>query len=1240
MQRRLEIGDRIGQATIEQALGEGGFARVYRARTDTGQVCAIKVAHEATEVMSTAELGLLQNEIEAVLRLRHPGLVRIHGYGYLDDGRLYLVMDLVDGEALIDHIDGRGRLDPAEALAMLERIAEVMAYCHEHGVLHLDLKPENILVTDRHGPTIKVLDFGVARLARAGRGEQRVIAGTPAYMAPECFGDTARQPSMDVYALGVLLHVMITGQLAFGEGGVTTQIDVKQHGPPTLDPAAWEGAPPGLPQLLRSMLAVVPEERPTMAAVCRAARRLYYLALSEEAAGGQETVGVPSEDTGMLPSQPIAIGQLYGRATELAALHERWDAARRGTCGATLVLGAQGTGKSALIDRFLEQVRADPPPGGAPSWSASMIAGGSTLRGLATPAGTTLRTAAAYAAAQGSTPRSEVAPLVAYGRCRESGDLVPFGVIREAAGQLGEKLRALPYWRRLARDLRRRLGSLEGVLISLVPEAQPSGVAPVMSPLSKPGAEVVGRAVATLLEVVTRERPVILVVEDLQWAGAGVHAVLEQVARTALPGVLLLLSARGRPAWARDQAAIELRNLRPADNDALLRALLATDDVAVLQRLQQHVPVLAAGIPLATVQVAADLQLQGCVQRGRDGSVALDDERLRAYVPPATVAEVLERRLERLSDGARRVLATAALQGRLFEVDDLIETGPFEPSAVQAAVLDAHALGLVHVDGRRVWLAHDSLVTRLAASCPPDRAREIHARIAARMARMAGPPGPQAHHLERAGKPAEAVRIHLQAARHADVLHDLAGAARHFRRVIELAEALPVGPRRVAVMREAIFEYARLAGALGAVDEAFAVVDQGAAALARRAGTDAAPDDGGSGRAEDYAIDSAYARLHYLRGELGPAVELSRRCLARAGDDPRSRRYRVLPTNLVGRALYLGGRFGEAAVALARGCELAAAEVEHVELCHSLGMLGLSLGQTGVLGEARAYLERSARLADELGDPVRRLAALCYEAIAAELTHDWETGVIRSADALAFASEHGIDGLYHTVAMMFAGRHQFHVGRLDRARLLLEHAIERSRRQRQRLGRGWAHVFLGDVAFVQGRHDEAGRCYDEAVRIGHDDEYTRALGQLGRVHVRALGGCDPARVHAECADALRRLEAVDNLASQPHALLRWADAAEALQGRAAARPLRERAQAAFERLGIAAVDWWPQPPVTAEMVGSRRAYWRSRQRPVDVIGQVRPVLSEALLLRISRTLSDEARTLRGMPQRLVRRAPG
>ncbi|MCX4245963.1 serine/threonine-protein kinase [Paraliomyxa miuraensis] len=1203
MQSRLLPGQRIGTATIERALGEGGFACVYRARTDAGLVCAIKVAHEATEAMSTAELGLLQNEIEAVLRLRHRSLVKTHGYGYLDDGRLYLVMELVEGEPLIDHIERQGRLDPAEALAMLEQVAEVMAYCHEQGVLHLDLKPDNILVTDRHGPAIRVLDFGVARLARASRGEQRVIAGTPAYMAPECFGDTARHPSMDVYALGVTLHVMLTGELAFGEGGVTTQIELKQSGPPQLCPATWESAPPGLAELLRATLAVVPEERPTMGAIRRQARRLYFLALagglslaggSGPASGGLSSIsGMSAADGGL--SQPIRVLELHGRDAELEALRGRWAAAQQLATGATVVLGAQGTGKSALIERFLEDHGAEP-------------------------------------------------ALVAYGRCRESGDLVPFGVIREAAGQLGEKLRALPNWRRLARSLRHTLGSLEGVLISLVPEAQPPG-APVVSPPLKPGAEAVGQAVATLLDVVARDRPVVLVVEDLQWAGAGVHAVLEHVARAALPGVFLLLSARERPGWAHDQHVIELANLRAADNDALLRALLGTDDLVVLQRLQQHVPVLAAGIPLATVQVAADLQMQGCVRVGPRGGVELDEERLRAYVPPANVAEVLERRLERLSEPSRRVLAAGALQGRRFEVDDLLEIGPFEPREVQVALLDAHALGLVHVDGRHCWIAHDTLVERLAGSWAPEEARQIHARIADRMGRTAGPPGPAAHHLELAGKTTEAVRIHLAAARHADVLHDLAAAARHFRRVIELCEALPPGPRRVKIVREAIFEYSRLAGAQGAVDEAFTVIDQGVAVLARQ----------GRGEDEDIAIDSARARLHYLRGELGPALELSRRCVERAGDDPSARRFVVLPANLVGRALYLGGRFGEAAPALARGCELAAAEVEHVELSHSLGMLGLSLAHTGVLSEARVYLGRSARLADELGDPVRRLAVLCYEAIAAEITYDWTTGVIRSADALAFATQQGIDGLYHTVSMMFAGRHQFHVGQLSRARLLLEHSIERSRRQGQRPWRGWAHVFLGDVAFVQNRYDEATACYDEGLRVGHDDEYTRALGLLGRAHVRAITGGDAKRVHDDATDALRRLDAVDNRSSRPHALLRYADAVESLEAldgqppdqrpdhgqslRGRAQSLRGQAQSAFERLGLETVDWWPQPPATAEVVGSARAYWRCRDRPT-IPPPGRPAISEALLRRLSRTLSEEAHTLRGLPNRLARRPPG
>ena len=92
---------------------------------------------------------------------------------------------------------------------------------------------------------------------------------------------------------------------------------------------------------------------------------------------------------------------------------------------------------------------------------------------------------------------------------------------------------------------------------------------------------------------------------------------------------------------------------------------------------------------------------------------------------------------------------------------------------------------------------------------------------------------------------------------------------------------------------------------------------------------------------------------------------------------------------------------------------------------------------------------------------------------------------------------------------------------------------------------------------------------------------------------------------------------------------------------AAAQPLRDEAVAAFERLGVAPVDWWPRPPQSADVAGSAKAYWRSRQRPAELVGggKVEAVISAALLRRMTQTLAEEARTLRGMPMRPPRPAP-
>ena len=1157
---------------IEQVIGEGGFACVYETRTAQGEPLAIKVAHEATQAMPTTGLRLLNNEIEALLRLRHPSLVKTHGYGFLPDGRLYLVMELVSGATLLRHLEEHDRLDPTEALSIIARVAEVMAYCHAQGVLHLDLKPENILITDRHAPSIKVLDFGVARLARAGRGELRVIAGTVAYMAPECFGHAELHPSMDVYALGVMLYEMLTGKLPYGtSGGLETQIRHKIIEPPVLDIPSLANTPQQVIDLVRAMLAVDPEARPPMALLASEAQRLYFTALSGD---GAALSGDGVAKRTMLPSsRPVETTELFGRQAALSALCERWALARESRTCATLILGSQGTGKSTLIDHFLEH-------------------------------------------------HAEGEPLVAYGRCRESGDLLPFGVIREAAGHLGERLRAQPQWHRLARAAREALGPLEGVIIGLVPEAQPEGTVPVVEPATRPSVEAVTRAVLVMLEVVAKERPVLLVIEDLQWAHPEVLSVLAAGSVRSHPGVMLLLSSREPPSWTGQAHVIELGNLEATDNRALLRALLTTDDLSVLPRLQQYVPVLSSGIPMAAASVIADLQLRRCVHRQPDGTVLLDEPRLQAYVPPWNVVELLEQRLTRLDPVVRRVLAAGALCGRTFEFEELlglVSLDLFGADDIDRAMIDAHALGLLQRDGRQCSLAHDVLAERLAAEWDDTTARQLHAAIAEQLRAIAGPPSRLAHHLERAGHLSRAAGAHRQAAWYADALYELADAARHFRRVIELSSEVPDHEHRIELLHEAIGEYARVAGALGIVEEAFAVVRGAAATLAEL------------GIEDDATIDSAFARLHYLRGEMEPAMALSQRCLARTEDTLDLARIRVLPANLVGRALYMAGRIGEAVATLTRGCELAAAQSESVELCHSLGVLGLSLGFMGNLEEARTHLQQSSQMADELGDPVRQVAALCYGALGAECMHDWRTGVLRSTEALAMVEQQGIDGLYRTLALLCAGRHQFHVGHLQRARLLLEHAIECSRRQGLIAGQRWVQPCLGDVSFVKGNFDEALRTYEQGLRETHDDQYARAMCLMGCAHVWGVTHADPERVHAYAQQALDNLEAMDNVAARAHALCRYADAVDALEGPVAALPIAERARRVFERLGIEPVDWWPAPPESAHAPHGPAAYWKSRayasRPPEPELPSAEPSSSAAVLHQITQKMVAESRIL-------------
>ena len=221
----LNIGDRIAHYDVTALIGEGGMGQVYQA-TDTklNRQVALKILPEAFAT-DPDRLARFQREAQVLASLNHPNIAAIHG---LEDseGTKALVLELVEGPTLAERI-AKGPIPIDEALPVATQIAEALEAAHEAGVIHRDLKPANIKVRD--DGTVKVLDFGLAEAvdtAPAGDPDQSptltaaatqmgVIMGTAAYMSPEQATGRAVDRSADVWAFGVVLFEMLTGERAF-----------------------------------------------------------------------------------------------------------------------------------------------------------------------------------------------------------------------------------------------------------------------------------------------------------------------------------------------------------------------------------------------------------------------------------------------------------------------------------------------------------------------------------------------------------------------------------------------------------------------------------------------------------------------------------------------------------------------------------------------------------------------------------------------------------------------------------------------------------------------------------------------------------------------------------------------------------------------------------------------------------------------------------------------------------------
>ncbi|HEY2078060.1 MAG TPA: PASTA domain-containing protein [Streptosporangiaceae bacterium] len=198
-----------GRYLVESQIARGGMATVYLARdVRLERTVALKIAHQDL-ARDQDFIKRFISEARSVARLSSPNVVAVFDQGSTSDLH-YIAMEYVPGPTLRDLIAARGRLNPREALDIIERVLVGLAAAHEAGIIHRDVKPENVLLGN--GRSVKVADFGLARaLAGAGNTKTGLLIGTAAYLAPEQVASNSADERSDVYAAGVMLFEMLTG---------------------------------------------------------------------------------------------------------------------------------------------------------------------------------------------------------------------------------------------------------------------------------------------------------------------------------------------------------------------------------------------------------------------------------------------------------------------------------------------------------------------------------------------------------------------------------------------------------------------------------------------------------------------------------------------------------------------------------------------------------------------------------------------------------------------------------------------------------------------------------------------------------------------------------------------------------------------------------------------------------------------------------------------------------------------
>ena len=1066
------IGSALGGYRIGELIGRGGMAAVHRARDESGQEVAVKVL-PLDLVDDDRDLERFALEAALAARILHPNVITIHGSGQ-ERGVLWTAMELAEGESLRDRLRRDGRLSVADVLRVGRQVLAALAAAHEQGVLHRDIKADNIILGE--DGSLKVLDFGIARIAGGPvltRADE--IIGTVEYMAPEqVLGDPVG-PAADLYAAGVLLYELLTGELPFVATSPATLVYKQLNETPEPPSFLQPGVPRSLDRLVLRLLDKLPEERPDTAAALR------QLAEVERRQTLAAMPGSPAEvgpDTAAELRSRSFQPTFVGRDAEIERLVTHVDELGQG--GRTVfVAGEAGVGKTRLAEELRRRAGA-------------------------------------------------VGARCVSGSCLFDSSLGPYMPFMDALGELFSLSDDVlgPQERETLIEQLRSQGSELGELArssTTTAKVRTSFAAAFGRDDGSDAARLrFFDAVFELLATAAGSRPLVLTIEDVHWSDEGSLNLLRHlIQRVSEAPVLVLVTYRPEEVGGNSglvellsqlngEAQLERLSLQRLQRPALVQladSLFVEADLG--DEFGRFLYAQSQGNPFIALEILKLLRTQQVLFC--ENGLWQVDPAFAGQVLPERVNALVQRRLDQLTAEERELLQLAAVVGQSFTTATLeAACGTARITLLKLLFRLERQHRLIAAEDGTYQFTHSKIREVLYAEIPWELRREYH-RAAAAIFEAADrdvDDGLLGHHLFRAERFEDALPHLEHAADDAWQLFSWREAAVLFD---QAAESCRQTDGDVARLLRALRMAGRCYTHLAAYDEASGRMTQmQAVAVTAQRPTDEAD-----------AV-TLMGWLDLRRGDYDEAVTVLRHAVDLAGRSTGDEARRVRGRALLnwGTAAFESGHYAEAGERWQEAQPLLESDPEGVSSClNNLAVLATvrgDLDEAWEIYEQVLALDSQRQATDQLGSSQYNMAMIRCD------QERWDEALELATESLELCRQTRLFA-YEPTSHLARGEALMGLGDESAAREAFATALRGFRRLEDALGMADALRLQGRLCRQQQRWDEARdlleRCIEINRTFGESVSLAEALFELGELQ-RANGQTDAALEPLQKAEAI------------------------------------------------------------------------------------------------------------------------